>query len=163
MTIGSFSATCPKSTFTAKVVKNPISAGKAKLSVTSQTLSGCSLPASTGVTLKSITAINTPWNGVITAKRVLTIKGTTKSKPVGVKAVISAAGQTLTCVFTASVTSGTASNKANTVTFKNQKLTLDTTKSSSLCGVAGKTATFSAIYGPVRDISVAKHPKVFVK
>jgi hypothetical protein len=51
----------------------------------------------------------------------------------------------------------------NTVTFKNQKLSLDKSASSSLCSSAGATATFSAVYGPVRDTSVKHHPRVFVK
>src|SRR5580704_5414118 len=38
--IGSFAATCTKSSFTARVVKNPASAGKATLSVTGETLGG---------------------------------------------------------------------------------------------------------------------------
>jgi len=163
MTIGSFSATCTKSTFTAKVVKNPVSAGKASLSVTGQTLSSCKLNTSLA-TLKSITAINTPWAGTVTAKNVLTIRGAKTSRPVGVKAVISALGQTFTCIYTAPSASGKTANRFNTVTFTNQKLKLNASASGSLCtGAGATTATFSAVYGPVRDISVAKHPKVFVK
>ena len=95
------------------------------LSITSQTLTGCSLPGVSGVTLKSITAINTPWSAGITTKNKLTITGAKKSKPVGVKAVISLGSSTLTCVFTAAKTSGKTANKHNTVTFKNQSLALD--------------------------------------
>jgi hypothetical protein len=158
----SFSATCSKSTFTAKVVKNPATAGRTTLSITGQTLSGCKL-STTAATLKSITAINTPWSGSVTTKNVLSIKGAKKSKPVGVKAVLSALGQTLTCIFTTSASSGKTANKHNTVTFKNVKLTLDSGASSGLCSAAGKSAMFSAVYGPVRDISVKHHPLVFVR
>ena len=121
----SYKAVCSKSTFTGKVVKNPASVGKATLSITSQTLAGCSLPGVSGVKLKSITAINTPWSASITTKNKLTITGAKKSKPVGVKAVISLGSSTLTCVFTAAKTSGATANKHNTVTFKNQSLVLD--------------------------------------
>lgn len=158
----SFSATCTKSTFTAKVVKNPASAGRATLSITGQTLGGCKLSTNIA-TLKSITAINTPWNGSITTKNVLKITGSKKSRPVGVKATIMVGTTPLTCIFTAPASSGKTSNKGNTVTFKNLTLTLDASKSSSLCSAAGTSATFSAVYGPVRDISVKHHPKVFVR
>src|SRR5579862_163498 len=68
--IGSFGAACSKSAFAAKVVKNPASAGRATLSITSQTLSGCKLSTNIA-SLKGITAINTPWNASITTKNVL--------------------------------------------------------------------------------------------
>jgi hypothetical protein len=159
----SYKAVCSKSTFAGKVVKNPASVGKATLSITSQTLAGCSLPGVSGVKLKSITALNTPWSASITTKNRLTITGAKKSKPVGVKAVISLGSSTLTCVFTAAKTSGKTANKHNTVTFKNQPLVLDSGASSGLCSFAGTKATFSAVYGPVRDISVKHHPRVFVR
>jgi hypothetical protein len=162
MTIGSFGATCTKSTFTAKVVKNPSSAGRTTLAITSQTLGGCKLSTNLA-SLKSISAINTPWSASITTKNVLSIKGSKKSKPIGFKAQFSALGQNLTCIFTAPSSSGKTANKGNTVTFKGQKLTLNKSASSSLCSSAGTSASFSAVYGPVRDISVKHHPRVFVR
>jgi len=165
LAIGGFGSTCTKSTFTAKVVKNPASAGRATLSITNQTLSGCKL-STTLASLKSITAINTPWNGSITTKNVLRITGSKKSKPVGVKAVILLGTSPFTCVFTATSTTGKTSNKGNTVTFKNQNLTLNASLSGasySTCKIAGTKASFSAVYGPVRDISVKHHPRVFVR
>jgi hypothetical protein len=164
LTIGGFGATCTKSTFTAKVVKNPASAGRTTLSITSQTIAGCKLSTNLA-TLKSISAINTPWNASITTKNVLRITGRKKSKPIGFKATI-VVGTPLTCVFTASSSSGKTSNTGNTVTFKGQKLTLNAALSGSsysTCKIAGTTATFSTVYGPVRDISVKHHPLVFVR
>jgi hypothetical protein len=160
--IGSFGAACSKSAFAAKVVKNPASAGRATLSITSQTLSGCKLSTNIA-SLKSITAINTPWNASITTKNVLRITGTKKSRPVGFKASIVFGTTSLTCIFTASSSTGKTANKGNTVTFKNQSLKLDASASSSLCSAAGTSASFSAVYGPVRDTSVKHHPRVFVK
>jgi hypothetical protein len=163
--IGGFGSACSKSTFTAKVVKNPASAGRTSLAITGQTLSGCKL-STTLASLKSITAINTPWNASITTKNILKITATKKSKPVGVKALIVLASTTYTCVFTTSAVTGRTANKGNTVTFKGQNLTLSATLSGSsydTCKIAGTKATFSAVYGPVRDISVKHHPRVYVR
>src|SRR5580698_6105182 len=162
LSIGSFAATCSKSSFSAKVVKNPTSKGTASLSVTNETLSGCSLPASLKglATLKSITSINTPYVGTITSKGKVTIGESKKSKPIGFKAVINVGGTNHSCVFTAASNTGKTSNKGNTVSFSKQKLTLNTTLTPSgdlsTCKLAGTSSSFSAVYGPVRDTSV-KH------
>jgi len=167
LSIGSFAATCSKSSFAAKVVKNPTSKGTASLSVTSETLGGCSLPASLKAlaTLKSITAINTPYVGTITSKGKLTIGESKKSKPIGFAAVIFVSPKNYTCVFTAASNTGKTSNKGNAVSFSKQKLTLNTTLTSSAdlptCEFAGTSSSFSAVYGPVRDTSVKHSPKVY--
>jgi hypothetical protein len=161
---GKFTSTCAKSTFAGKVVKNPASKGKASLSITSETLSSCKI-STTLVTLKSITAVNEPFNATITSKGAVTISGTKASKPVGFSANLMFETTPLTCVFTAASNKGTAANKHNTVTFKNVKLTLNKTMSGSsysTCSLAGTSATFSATYGPITDNSVKHHPKVFI-
>jgi hypothetical protein len=171
LAIGSFAATCTKSSFAAKVVKNPASAGKATISVTSETLGGCSLtgiPKSTA-SLSSITAVDLPYNGSITTKNKLTVSGTKKSRPIGFAAHVVALGTPIVCVFTAASNSGKTANKANSITFTKQTLTLNKTQTPSgslgLCEAVGKapyTSVFSAVFGPVRDTSVKHHPKVFV-
>lgn len=160
LSIGTFKASCKTSSFAAKVVKNPASKGKATISITSEKVGGCSIP---GISFKSLTAINLPYNGVITSKGALSVTPTSKSKPLGFSAKISADGFNLTCVFTSTGNKGKTSNKASSVTFKSQKFTLDTAASSGLCTAAkATTADYSAIFGPVRDSSVKHHPKVFV-
>jgi hypothetical protein len=167
LSIGSFAATCSKSSFAAKVVKNPTSKGTASLSITKETLGGCSLPASLKAlaTLKSITSVDTPYLGTITSKGKVTIGESKKSKPIGFAAVITVSGTNYTCVFTAASNTGKTSNTGNTVSFSKQKLTLNTTmtppKDLSTCKFPGTSSVFSAKYGPVRDTSVKHSPKVY--
>jgi hypothetical protein len=168
--ISKYVASCPKSSFTAKVVKNPAAKNKATLSVTADSIGGkCTLnpvPLA-GVSIASITALHLPLNATVTAKGVETISPQSKSKPLGFSVVVDYGGSPIaTCVFTASSVSGKASNKHNTVTFTKQPFTLSTTltnsKDLSDCQLAGTSASFSATYGPVTDSSVKHHPKVFV-
>jgi hypothetical protein len=163
--LGTFDATCTKSSFGAKVGKNPSAKGKATLSIKSETIGGkCSI-STTLVTLKSITAIDLPYSGTITTRDRLSISEPSASKPIGFKATLLFGTTTLTCVFTAKTTSGKTSNRHNTVAFSKVPLTLNSTLSGSsysTCAVAGTSATFSATYGPVTDNSVKHHPKVYV-
>jgi hypothetical protein len=157
-----FKITCKSSTIKAKVTANPSGPGKATLSVTGWSLGKCPKSVS-GVTLNSLAAINLPSKATVTAKGdKVTVAGSKKSKPVGFKAVVTFAGQKLTCVYTAKAVSGHASNTGNKVSFAKQPFALDTSASSGLCSSAATTATFSATYGPVRDTSVHGSPKVFV-
>jgi hypothetical protein len=162
-TLGAFSAKCTSSKLTAKVTRNPSRPGKATLSVTGETVSRCKL-STTLATLQSITAVNLPYSATVSNAKgdPVSISGSRKSKPVGFKAVITFGRMKLTCVYTAKAVSGHASNTGNKVSFRAQKLTLNTKSSSSLCSSAAKTATFSATYGPVRDTSVRHNPKVFI-
>ena len=164
LAIGTFAATCTSSTIKAKVTANPSRPGKATLSVTGESITKCSIGIA-GVTLKSLTAVNLPYRGTVSAAKgdPVTIAESKKSKPIGFKAVISVGATSATCVFTAAKVSGHASNTGNKVTFKGQKFALDVSASSALCSEAGaSTATFSATYGPLRDTSAKHSPKVFV-
>jgi hypothetical protein len=154
--------TCKSSMITAKVTANPSSPGKATLSVTGWSISGC--PKSlNGITLDSLAAVNTPYVATVSNAKGDPVKlaGSKKSKPVGFKAVVTFSGQKLTCIYTAKALSGHASNTGNKVSFAKQPFALDTSASSSLCSAAPKAA-FSATYGPVRDTSVTHSPKVFI-
>ncbi len=170
-TIGKASVSCSKATFAATVVKNPSSTGKAALSVTKETVSGkCSVSgiSISGVSLKSVTAINLPYNAVVTAKGdKITVTEAGKSKPIGFTAVVVVPlldpHPDVSCTFVASSASGVLSNKHNTATFKHQKLTLESSEKSGLCpDIGSTTAYFSATFGPVTDTSVKHHPTVFV-
>jgi len=163
--LGTFKATCKTSSLTAKVTGNPSRPGKATLSVTRQAFGRCSLKrAPSGVTLKSISAFNLPYNAIVSDAKgdPVTVTGSKKSKPLGFKAVIKLGKMRLTCAYTAAKASGHASNSGNKVSFANQKFVLNTHLSSQLCAAAAKTATLSATYGPVLDTSVSHSPKVFV-
>jgi hypothetical protein len=164
-TLGTFKASCKSSTLRARVTANPSKPGKATLSVTGESVTKCSI-AVTGVTLKSLTAINLPYAATIRSAKgdPVTVAGSKKSKPLGFKAVVTVGTTSATCVYTAAKVSGHASNTGNKVSFKSQKFTLNASASNPLCAQAGATtATFSASYGPVRDTSVRHSPKVFVR
>jgi hypothetical protein len=160
----SFAATCKSSTLTAKVTANPSKPGKATLSV-KESLTKCALnPAVSGVTLNSITVLNTPYVATVSNSKgdPVTVAGSKKSKPLSMKASITVGTTPLTCVYTAKSISGHASNTGNKVSFSKQSFALDAGASGSLCTSAAATATFSATYGPVKDTSVKGSPKVFV-
>jgi hypothetical protein len=165
-TIGKYEATCAKSSYTAKVVKNPATKTSATLSITKESLSGCkfltALPLST-LSLHSLSALNLPANGTVTTKDGVTISETATSKPIGFLAAIYNSGAPfLSCYFTAAKVTGTASNKADTVAFKNQSFTLNkkltSTTDQTYCAIAGTTSEFTATYGPV----TTKGGKVYV-
>jgi hypothetical protein len=168
--ISTYAATCSKSSFAAKVLKNPATKGKATLAITGESVGGkctfSSVPFP-GVSLASLTAINLPYRDTVTAAGRVTISGSSKSKPLGFEVKVDLDGKlAATCYFTAKSVSGKSSNTHNTVAFTKQPFTLNATltgsKNEGTCEVAGKSASFSATYGPVTDTSVKHHPKVYV-
>jgi hypothetical protein len=166
VSIGTATATCKSASFGATVVKNPSAKGKATLSITSETISDCPPIKVDGfaatVTLK---AINLPYVGTqsTTKGNPIVIAGSSKTKPTGFDATVDVTGvTTLSCIFTATSATGSASNKHNTVAFSKQTFTLNAKASSGDCSLAGTKAAFSATFGPVVDKSVKHNPKVFV-
>jgi hypothetical protein len=166
LSIGKATATCKSASFAATVVKNPSAKGKATLSVTNETISGCPPIKVLGIAATvSLKALNLPYVGTqsTTKGNPIVIAGSSKTKPVGFDATVKVSGVgTLSCIFTAASATGHASNKHNTVAFSKQTFTLNTKKSSPDCSLAGSKASFSATFGPVLDKSVKHNPKVFV-
>jgi hypothetical protein len=156
--LGSEKLTCKSASFSAKVKTNPAKPGTATESLTAQTFSKCKVTGVSGVTFKSLKVNNLPYNvSVSDAKgHPVTIKGTSKSKPVQTTVTVTFAGNPVTCAYKATTVKGVSSNKGNTITFSKQKFSL---KSGALCP---KSANFSATFGPVKDTSVSGSPKVFV-
>lgn len=150
--------TCTTSTFTAKVVSNPIKPGTAKESITAQTFTGCKISVA-GVAIRSITVSNLPYNATVSDARghPVKISGRSATKPLLVTVKVEFAGVTFTCGVKAASISGTSSNIGNVVVFTNQKFTK--ASGPSACPSSG---TISAKYGPVRDLSVRGNPAVFV-
>jgi hypothetical protein len=155
------SATCSKSSITAKVTANPNSKGKATLSLTGDSISNCtiSVPNFTGLTV-TMKAVNLPAGVTVSPAKGggnVTISESKSSKPIGIDALVntgSLGAGTLTCVFTAKSISAKVSNKTNTVKVSGAKLTLNkklSGASASLCGVVGGTAQLSVSYGPLKS------------
>jgi hypothetical protein len=150
--------TCKTANFSAKVTKNPTAPGKATESLTSQKIAKCSIKFP-GLTIKSVAIGNLPYNITTSDAKgdPVTISGTSKKKPLQFTANVSFSGMNFSCVYIAASVSGTASNKGNTITFKNQKTAFS--KGSSDCPTS---SNFSAKFGPVTDSSVKHDPAVFV-
>jgi hypothetical protein len=148
--------TCTKSSFTAKVTSNPRKPGTAQESVTVQTFTSCTAKGSEikpGHDGASVKIDGLPYKTTISDKKgdpVTVLKSATTVK------VDSVLGE-VTCVYKASATHGNASNKSQTIAFKNQVF-----KKSSGPSVCSGTGKFSATYGPVIDTSVKHSPHVFV-
>jgi hypothetical protein len=153
--------TCKSSSFSAKVLKNPVAPAMATESVTAESIAKCTTSLN-GLTLGSIKSLNLPYKSTVSDKKGLpvTVSGT-KTKPIELKASATFSGMPITCIYMAAKAVGVASNKGNTITFTKQKLTVVTMGSSSICAGIGP-ATFSAKYGPVQDTSVTGKPAVFV-
>jgi hypothetical protein len=165
--VGSFKAACTESSFTAKVVKNPASKGKATLSLTGETVKKCALTTTiSGVSLVSVVAEDLPANATITSKGAFTISEASKSKPLAFAATVDVTNTDYTCVFSAASAKGKSSNKKFSVSLSGTftlNQALSPASGYALCqGFGIKSSTFAATYGPVTDTSVKHHPKVFV-
>jgi hypothetical protein len=85
------------------------------------------------------------------------VTGHLPSKPLVFTVVASLGTITVTCEYQAKVINGHANNKANGISFVNQKFTRVGTN--PFCPASSGATAF---FGPVRDFSVKGHPKVFV-
>lgn len=158
---GSFSLTikCKSSSFTARVVRNPLAPSKATESLTAESVGKCTINFM-GATVKATKALNLPYNSTVSDKKgfPVSVSGRIKSKPIELTATASTTSGSITCTYMAASIAGAASNKGNTITITKQKLKL-APGSNGLCPV---NAAFTAKYGPVRDTSVTGKPAVFV-
>ena len=163
-TIGKMTVKCTSASFTAKVTSNPAVSATAMAteSVTASTLTKCSVK---GLKSISVASNNLPNNATISAAKgnPAKVSGTSKSKPLSLTATVVVTGiPKFTCTYTAASISGAASNKGNVIAFSKQKFTFSQGSNKKLCTSVGKTASFTATYGPVTDTSVKGSPKVFV-
>ena len=163
-TIGTRTVKCTSAALTAKVTNNPaVSAtATATASVTALTLAKCS---SSSVKSITVAASSLPYNATVSAAKGNPVKvsGTSKSKPLSLTATVVVTGiPKFTCTYTAASISGKASNTGNVISFSKQKYTFSKGSNKTLCISVGKTASFTATYGPVTDTSVKGSPKVFV-
>jgi hypothetical protein len=159
-TIGSGGeASCSKSAISAKVTANPTSKGKATLSLTSDTISKCTISVTgfSGLTVK-MKSVGLPAGVTVSPASgggKVTISESKSSKPIGIDAIVNASSVgagTLTCIFTAKSISAKVSNKTNSVVVSGAKLTLNkklSGSSASLCGAVGSTAKLTVTYGPL--------------
>jgi hypothetical protein len=158
VTLSGETLTCKAATFQGKVTSNPTKHGKASESVTSQSLSKCTVNL-TGITVKSVTASNLPYNATVSDSKgdPVKVSGRSKSKPITFTVTVLFEGSPFACSYSAASISGKASNKGNSLSFSGQKF-----KRVGTDALCKPSALFSATFGPLTDHSVKGHPRVFL-
>ncbi|WP_433649894.1 Tat pathway signal sequence domain protein [Micromonospora zamorensis] len=146
-TSGTTGIKCAASSFSAKVLTNPIAPGTATESLTAQSFGSCTTNVFGTTGVQSIALNNLPYATSVTSAGVVKITGTTAA-PVQSTVVLNSLLGAITCVYRTSTNSltGAAVNTTNSITFTNQPFTKFS--GPSLCF---GTAYFSATYSPVRD------------
>jgi hypothetical protein len=144
---------CKKSTITDKVVSNPTRPGTAVETLTGQTFGRCTVTTFGATGVKSIKLNKLPYRTTISDAKGNPVTVFRLSTTIVLNTILGP----LSCTFGAKKIKGHASNVGQTISFSKQLFKL--TSGSSLCPTSG---AFSATYGPVRDLSVAHNPKVFV-
>ncbi|RAO37270.1 hypothetical protein PSN13_01251 [Micromonospora saelicesensis] len=146
-TSGTTGIKCAASSFSAKVLTNPIAPGTATESLTAQSFGTCTTNVFGTTGVQSVALNNLPYATSVTSAGVVKISGTTAA-PVQSTVVLNSLLGTITCVYRTSTNSltGAAANATNSITFTNQPFTKFS--GPSLCF---GTAYFSATYSPVRD------------
>lgn len=149
--------TCAKALVTNKVLTNPTKPGAATESLTGQTFTSCTtnIPGTTSV--KSVKAVGLPYKTTVSDATGFPVTVTKPSGVLKTTIVINSVLGAITCTYRATKLSGKATNVGNADIFKNQVFTLSS--GSNACPAKG---SFSATFGPKKDISVANHPLVFV-
>lgn len=149
--------TCAKSTVTAKVISNPAAHGTARESLTAQTFGKCTINVS-GATVGKMTISDLPYAITMSDAKgdPVKVSGHSKSAPMLVTLTVTDV-ITVSCSYKATAISGREVNKGNETVFVKQSFKLSS--GSSFCP---KSATFSAVYAPLRDTSVKGSPAVFV-
>jgi hypothetical protein len=146
--------TCTKSSFTAKVTGNPAKPGTATESLTAQTFSKCTASGNPDITgVKSVLIDHLPYKTTISDKKGDPVKVSDSETTLNLDSTVGV----ITCVYKATTTTGSATNKTQTITFTKQ-----TFKKLSGPAVCTGSGAFSASYGPVTDTSVKGDPHVFV-
>lgn len=145
--------TCDKATVKNTVTANPLKPGVARESLTAQSFSECTtnIPGTTSV--QAVKALNLPYTVTISDAAGFPVTVFNPTTRITLNSVIG----TISCTYKAPSLKGNASNTGSVQKFVNQLFTLSS--GSSACPTQG---SFSATFGPYRDISVANSPRVFV-
>ncbi|GAA1235726.1 hypothetical protein GCM10009665_27410 [Kitasatospora nipponensis] len=152
---------CTASAFNSTVTANPSAPGTAVETLNSQTFSGCTAVGIPGVTaVLSVTVNNLTYTNSVSdaAGNPVTLSPGTAG-PIQTTIVLRSLLGNITCGYQAQPTSlsGTTSNTAQTIGFVNQSFVR-----SSGPGTCFPMGYFTALYGPVLDVSKPGTPPVFV-
>ncbi|MFG1777568.1 Tat pathway signal sequence domain protein [Micromonospora sp. NPDC049051] len=150
---GTTGVKCAASSFSAKVLTNPVAPGTATESLTAQSFTSCTTNVIGTTGVQSVAVQNLPYATSVTSAGVVKISGTATA-PIQSTVVLNSLLGPITCVYRTSTNSltGTATT-TNSIIFTNQTLTKFS--GPSLCF---GTAYFSATYSPVRDVTQGNSP-----
>jgi hypothetical protein len=150
---GTLKITCARSTFTSRVVANPVRPGTAVLSLTGQTFAGCRANSTAVHRVLSIT-VRVPDRTTISDARGFPVTVFAPRATIKLSTIVG----NITCVYSARRIGGHASNVGSLISFLRQVFNR-AAGSNGLCPARG---ALTATYGPVVDMSVLGHPHVFV-
>ena len=151
------SLTCARSTFTSKVTANPPHPGTAVMLLTGQTVTACRANT-TLVRSVTVTVTKLPRKVTISDARGFPV---TVFGPTAVLRIVPAPSTKIkpfSCIYSARTIKGNASNIGSLISFKKQVFTVQ--KGSGI--LCPKQGALTVTYGPVVDLSVVHHPRVFV-
>jgi hypothetical protein len=135
--------TCTASSFGGSVTSNPAAPGTAGGSLTSQSFTGCTENIFGVSSVQSITVNNLPYGiSVDSASSAVTVSGSIRTT-----VILNTILGRITCVYTATSVTGTASNADNSITFTDQRF--GKTSGPGTCFAnAFWTATYAPVSGP---------------
>lgn len=154
---GTTGITCKSSTFSAKVLTNPVAPGTATETVTGQTFGNCTANVVGVTAVTSITVNNLPFTAAVSDSSgfpVTVSAGTTG--PIQTTVVLATLLGPATCIYKGGPLMGNALNADNSINFSAQHFT-----KSSGPGTCFTDAYWSAKYAPVTDVTQGGG-KVFV-
>jgi hypothetical protein len=130
--LGNTTITCKSNSFTSVVKKNPHAPGKSIEAVTAASIGKCTASVA-GLTVKSLKALNLPYQSSFSSAKgfPIVVTGQTKSKPIEVTTTVDFSGSTFSCTYQASAIHGSFSNNGSIVTISKQGFTK--VSGSSLC------------------------------
>lgn len=153
---------CTKSNATARGKTNPVAPGTATLSLNKITATGCTATASQAGLITGVESVTFAAIDPMTISDAAGFPVTVTGGPTVTFTVDSIIGP-VTCIYSANGLTGSFSNTGSQTTFTNQPFPNLQSGSNSNCPTGG--LTFSADYGPLKDLTVlvgTLHPHVFV-
>jgi hypothetical protein len=150
---------CAKSTITSKVTANPVKPGTAVESVTGDTVTACKANTPLVVSV-TVTATKLPYKSTVSDARGFPVTVFAPAATLHIVPAPSTKIKPFNCNYSAKTIKGNASNTGSLISFSKQIFNLVAAGSNTI--LCPKTGALTVTYGPVVDLSVARHPHVFV-
>jgi hypothetical protein len=150
--------TCTKSTIMSKVTVNPARPGTAVQSLFKETVTGCKANT-TLVQSVTVTVTKLPNKVTVSDAKGFPVTVFGPSATLRIVPAPSTKIKPFICNFAARTIKGNASNTGSTISFSKQIFNRAAGSNTLLCPVKG---ALTVTYGPVIDLTVVGHPRVFV-